>query len=86
MEKTKLTVEEISELNPEAMMADGFDDAILGMCIQFGAEPLVAYDYEKCLNILMERDGMERTEAIDFMEFNVIGSYVGLNTPVFIMT
>mgnify|MGYP003123780802 FL=1 len=85
MEKTKLTVEEISELNPEAMMADGFDDAILGMCIQFGAEPLVAYDYEKCLNILMERDGMERTEAIDFMEFNVIGSYVGLNTPVFIM-
>ena len=85
MKKTKLTVEEISELNPEAMMADGFDDAILGMCIQFGAEPLVAYDYEKCLNILMERDGMERTEAIDFMEFNVIGSYVGLNTPVFIM-
>tara|TARA_R100001509_G_C4831929_1_gene203610 strand:- start:334 stop:594 length:261 start_codon:yes stop_codon:yes gene_type:complete len=85
MEKTKLTVEEISELNPEAMMADGFDDAILGMCIQFGAEPLVAYDYEKCLNILMERDGMDRTEAIDFMEFNVIGSYVGLNTPVFIM-
>jgi hypothetical protein len=85
MEKTKLTVEEISELNPEAMMADGFDDAILGMCIQFGAEPLVAYDYEKCLNILMERDGMNRTEAIDFMEFNVIGSYVGLNTPVFIM-
>ena len=85
MKKTKLTVEEISELNPEAMMADGFDDAILGMCIQFGAEPLVAYDYEKCLNILMERDGMDRTEAIDFMEFNVIGSYVGLNTPVFIM-
>ena len=85
MEKTKLTVEEISELNPEAMMADGFDEAIMGMCIQFGAEPLVAYDYEKCLNILMERDGMERTEAIDFMEFNVIGSYVGLNTPVFIM-
>ena len=85
MKKTKLTVEEISELNPEAMMADGFDDAILGMCISFGAEPLVAYDYEKCLNILMERDGMERTEAIDFMEFNVIGSYVGLNTPVFIM-
>ena len=86
MKKTKLTVEEISELNPEAMMADGFDEAIMGMCIQFGAEPLVAYDYEKCLNILMERDGMERTEAIDFMEFNVIGSYVGLNTPVFIMT
>ena len=85
MEKTKLTIEEISELNPEAMMADGFDDAIIGMCIQFGAEPLVAYNYEKCLEILVERDGITKTEAIDFMEFNVIGSYVGLNTPVFIM-
>lgn len=85
MEKTKLTIEEISELNPEAMMADGFDDAIMGMCIQFGAEPLVAYNYEKCLEILIERDGITRTEAIDFMEFNVMGAYVGLNTPVFIM-
>ena len=85
MNKTKLTIDEIAEINPEAMMADGFDDAILGMCIQFGTEPIVAYDYEKCLNILMERDGINRTDAIDFMEFNVIGSYVGLHTPVFIM-
>ena len=85
MNKTKLTIDEIADINPEAMMADGFDDAILGMCIQFGAEPIVAYDYEKCLNILMERDDLTRTDAIDFMEFNVIGSYVGLHTPVFIM-
>jgi hypothetical protein len=85
MEKTKLTLDEIAEINPEAMMADGFDEAVLGMCIQFGGEPLVAYDYEKCIKILMEKDGLNRTEAIDFMEFNIIGSYVGLNTPVFIM-
>ena len=85
MNKTKLTIDEIAEINPEAMMADGFDDAILGMCIQFGTEPIVAYDYEKCLNILMERVGINRTDAIDFMEFNVIGAYVGLHTPVFIM-
>jgi len=85
MEKTKLTIDEIAEINPEAMLADGFDDAIMGMCIQFGAEPIVAYDYEKCLGILMDRDKIGRTDAIDFMDFNVIGSYVGLHTPVFIM-
>ena len=33
----------------------------------------------------MERDKMTKQEAVDFMEFNVIGAYVGLNTPVFIM-
>lgn len=81
----KITIDEISDLNPEAMMADGFDEAILGMCIQFGTAPLVAYDYEKCINILIKRDGMTKQEAVDFMEFNVIGAYVGLNTPVFIM-
>ena len=85
MERTKLTIDEIAEINPEAMLADGFDDAIMGMCMQFGAEPLVAYDYEKCIEILIERDGMSRIEAIDFIQFNVIGAYVGLNTPVFIM-
>ena len=85
MEKTRISLDEIAEINPDAMMADGFDDAILGMCVQFGAEPLVAYDYEKCIRILMEKDSITRSEAIDFMEFNVIGSYVGLNTPVFIM-
>jgi len=64
---TKITIEEISDLNPEAMMADGFDKAILGMCVQFGTAPLVAYDYEKCVNILIKRDGMTKQEAVDYM-------------------
>ena len=85
MEKSKLTIEEIIELNPEAMLADGFDDAILGMCIQFGSQPIIAYDYEKCIKILMDRDNLKRGAALDYMEFNVVGAYVGLNTPVFIM-
>jgi len=84
MEQT-ITIDEISDINPEAMLADGFDEAILGVCVQFGSEPVAAYDFNKCVEILMERDGMEREEAIDFINFNVVGAYVGLNTPVFIM-
>lgn len=80
-----ITIEEITDISPEALLADGFDDAILGMCIQFGSEPVVAYDFNKCVEILIERDDMEREEAIDFINFNVVGAYVGLNTPVFIM-
>ena len=81
----KITIDEIIDINPEAMLADGFDEAILGMCVQFGSEPVVAYDFNKCVEIVMERDGMEREEAIDFINFNVVGAYVGLSTPVFIM-
>tara|TARA_Y100000034_G_C6740087_1_gene328369 strand:+ start:122 stop:379 length:258 start_codon:yes stop_codon:yes gene_type:complete len=82
----KITIDEIIDVNPEAQLADGFDDAILGMCVQFGSEPVVAYDFNKCVEIIMERDGMKREEAIDFINFNIVGAYVGLSTPVFIMT
>jgi hypothetical protein len=85
MSTKTVTIDEIIDINPEAMLADGFDDAILGMCVQFGSEPVVAYDFNKCVEIVMERDGMEREEAIDFINFNVVGAYVGLSTPVFIM-
>ena len=83
--ETSLTIDEIADINPEAMLADGFDEAILGMCLQFGSEPLVAYDYNKCIDILVNRDGMTQSEATDYIQFNVIGAYVGNNTPVFIM-
>ena len=85
MSSKTVTIDEIIDINPEAMLADGFDEAILGMCVQFGSEPVVAYDFNKCVEIVMERDGMEREEAIDFINFNVVGAYVGLSTPVFIM-
>ena len=83
--ETNLTIDEIAEINPEAMLADGFSEAILGMCLQFGCEPVVAYDYNKCVDILVNRDGMTNSEAIDYIQFNVLGAYVGNNTPVFIM-
>ena len=78
-------IEKISEINPEALLADGFNDAIMGMCHQFGQEPVVAYDYEKCLKILESRDKMTPDEAREYMEYNVVGAYMGLYTPVFII-
>lgn len=78
--------ETISEINPDALLADGFDDALLGVCYQFGQLPLVSYDYNKCIDILIQRDGMSEEEALEYFEFNVLGSYMGPNTPVFIQT
>jgi len=78
-------IEKVSEINPEALLADGFNDAIIGMCMQFGQLPVVAYDYDKCLKILQERDEMSRSDAVEYMEYNVIGAYMGLYSPVFII-
>lgn len=67
----------------EALVADGFDEAIIGMARQFN-QTLVVYDEDKCLSILMERDGMTEEEAEEFFEFNVVGAYVGEGTPVYV--
>ena len=67
---------------PELIFADGFIEAIVGVATQFNRD-FVVYDHEKCIYILMKRDGMTYDEAIDFFYFNVIGAYVGDSTPAF---
>ena len=74
----------ISEWNEVALMADGFDEAILGISQRVGMEDVVAYDRDKCISVLMDRDGMSQEDAVEYFEFNVAGAYMGENTPVFI--
>jgi hypothetical protein len=74
---------QLSELNPEARMADGFEDALVGIVIQATHHPVALYDREKCLQILMNRDGMTEDEAIDFFEFDVAAAQMGSGTPAF---
>jgi len=88
----------ITDYNPDALFADGFDQAILGICEVFGSPPVVAYDRDLCIVILMNRfsdlkldlltdenfDTL-RTEAEEFFEYNVAGSYMGAHTPAFII-
>ena len=84
----------IADYNEEALLADGFDDAIIGMCESFGNNIVVAYDKERCIEILMDEFAQDINEdeddedlytmAVEHFDFNVAGSYVGENTPVFL--
>jgi len=71
----------------DLLQADGFDDAIIGYAEVWtdkGRGIVMAYDREKCIDVLMERDGMDRDEAVEYFEFNVAGAYVGEMTPCFV--
>ena len=72
-------MEYVSEV---ALKADGFDDAIIGV----STTGLVVYDYNKCLNIIMKDYQCDYTDAIEYMEYNVVGCYLGEGTPIFINT
>jgi hypothetical protein len=76
-------LEQLGNENPEALTADGFDEALIGICNRYGQPAIAAYDEDKCIEILMTRDGMSQEEAREFFEFNVIGAFVGENTPCF---
>lgn len=79
-----MTREEVADVNPDALLCDGFDDAIIGMAERINLGPVVAYDIDKMLDIMVERDGMTYEEAIEYFDYNIIGAWMGEFTPVFI--
>jgi hypothetical protein len=66
-----------------ARLADGFEAALIGIGTQF-THDVAIYDYARCVDILVERDGMTPDEAVEFIEFNVTGAWIGPHTPVFL--
>lgn len=65
----------------DLMIADGLDDAIVGIQEDTG---IVFYSREKVIKILMERDGMSELDAIEFGDYNIFNAYMGEKTPVFL--
>ena len=74
----------LAENDPDLLFADDFDEAIMGTAFPAGsASNKVVYSADKCLEILMERDGMDYEEALEFFGFNTECAYVGEATPIF---
>lgn len=72
------------ETESEILMADGFETALIGIGRRFN-QYVAVYDRQKCIEILVERDGMSHPDAEEFFEFNVVGGYVGEGTPIFLV-
>ena len=51
------------------LKADGFDKAIIGQTYDMVvSEERLIYSVEKCVEILVERDGMTSEEAIEYLD------------------
>jgi len=77
-------LEYIEQTYPEAMKMDDFDDCIIGVCHQCGQPTVIAYDQDKVIQKLMDRDGMDYEEAMEYFQYNQVGAYVGVGTPCFV--
>lgn len=73
------TLEQILEnyYEEDFLIADGFDDAVIGVEIN---SMVLIYSVSKCIEILQEH--MSDEDAIEFFEYNVSSAYVGEQTPI----
>ena len=74
---------DLEDDNPNALLADGFEDAYLGYTANVGHPSVAVYDLGKCLEILMA-SGMTEEEATDYLHASVLCAYVGLDGPLFV--
>jgi hypothetical protein len=70
-------------VDPDIVLFDGLDAAIIGTFTRCGQPPVIAYSYESCVECFMYQ-GMSREEAEEWMSYNVEGGWVGDRTPAVI--
>ena len=76
-------LEKITENNPEAIIWDDLDDAIIGHTTDF----LAVYDIGKLSQCLLKNNtDWTEEDALEWIDYNIIGAYVGQNTPLHIYT
>jgi hypothetical protein len=76
--------EALAEMNPEALLADGLEEALIGWTMNHHMPQCAVYDYQKCIEILVRRDGMTEEDADEFLSFNTLGAWVGPSGPIYV--
>ena len=80
--------EHLAEINEEAILFDDLDEALVGIGHRFGMDGIAIYDMDKVFKCLEKQLGPDVTdeEVIEYFDFNVIGTWAGEHTPMFIET
>lgn len=74
-------IESLTWVNPDAILYDGFDDALVGTAHRYGMEAVAVYDYDLMISVLMG-DDMDYGDAVEYIDYNIFGFYVGEHMPI----
>jgi len=76
--------EELRERHGDDLLfADGYDDAIIGVCGGFDSGR-VAYSIPKMIEIAAKDLSVDYDEAVEWLDYNTFGAYVGEHTPIYV--
>jgi len=69
----------------ECIVFDDLEDALIGVTCGWG-DMRAVYEWGRCIEIFMVRDGMTYEEASEHFEHNTAGTYAGPKTPEVVNT
>jgi hypothetical protein len=72
-------------MDESALLMDGFEEAFIGFTRRINEPLLAVYDWEKMVDVLVQRDGMDYDEAVEYIDYNCLGAWVGERTPLIVM-
>lgn len=76
--------EYLEQIDESALLIDGADAALLGFTNRVNSPLLAVYDYDKLVNVFID-DGMSYEDAVEWVDFNIVGAWLGDQTPIIVM-
>ena len=73
----------MGEINSEALYPTGYEEAIVGIVCTKEHDYVFLVDINIIKNILVNQENMDDAEAMEHIDFNIMGSYMGKNSPVY---
>jgi len=74
----------IAECCPDAVVWEpaDYDEALVGVVERCGLGPVAAYDYLLLVEVTMKLGSGDYEEAVEHVNHNITGSFVGEHTPM----
>ena len=79
-----MEIDRLLDYGEELIKFDDLDDGIIGITINTYRESIIAYDYNKCINIIATLHNLDLNSAQEYLDFNIVNAYIGKQTPIFI--
>ena len=76
-------IEYIESNYPDSLLANGYDTAIIGVTAGNDSGRVV-YSVKKMVEVCMKELSVDADEAIEWLEYNTFGAFVGDYTPIYL--
>lgn len=75
----------LNDIKESVVLMDNFDEALIGLSQRINEPLLAVYSWEKMIDVCVARDGMSYEDAIEYIDYNCIGAWIGDQTPIIVM-